>query len=164
MAEWKKREIRKLGGSVKARPIRHLGPLPPEVEGQANADIAVLDKAIKTEEQLRKDRELAIGTQLVVDEGATDYWVALVFQTRDQRYAWLRWMMEKGLMPPGVENETFLSGTALAKAQGIVLPPGPKWRPEPVVKARWASMARELPTQSKGPATVPGAGPSNDDD
>lgn len=140
----KKREIRPLTRSFAARPIKKLGSAT-SLHERANGYIDAVKAKVKTEDQLRMDRELAKNAAQFQDEFDSEFWVCLVFQTRDQREAFLTAMLERGLVPADVTKEDkYLSGTELAKSLDVPLPPGPAWRPEPEPKKRWAELARDI--------------------
>jgi hypothetical protein len=70
-------------------------------------------------------------------EAATDteYWVAVCFQTREQRDAFVA-----GLGLPDTE-EKYADGVALAAKVGITLPPGPTWQTRTKSAAKFAALA-----------------------
>ena len=96
--------------------------------------------------------QLAAVTQGYHDDADTEFWTCLVFQSSDQRDAFMEkagWETEEG--------NRFASGTKVAAKMGIELPPGPRWRPSQTPNPDMASMARET---SGGPAE---ADPPDDD-
>lgn len=140
----KKREIRSLNRTFTARPIKRLGNAQ-SLRDRANGYVDEVKKKVKTEDQLRMDRELAKNYQQFEDEYDSEFWVCLVFQTRAQREAFVAALGERGMLPADVsKDDKYLSGTALAKQLNVTLPPGPTWRPEPAPKKRWADLARDI--------------------
>lgn len=134
----KKFAVRAMGGSVK--PFRVPGVKRENLEQVLNDEVAEADKKIKTADQLRMDREAAKIAKQFTDEFDSEYWLCLVFQTREQKEAFLKltgWG-EK------LDGDKYLSGTRLAKLLGVALPAGPRWRPAPAPKARWAALALPL--------------------
>ena len=105
------------------------------------ADIAQLEKAVeKTAEQRRLDRESQNNAAYFTAEKNPEYWFCCIFQSLEQKQAFLEavgWARLNG------GGDKYISGTVVAKALGVKLPPGPIWKPVPEPKKRWAALAMD---------------------
>ncbi len=72
------------------------------------------------------------------DELDSEYWVCAVFQTREQKEAFLTGVG----MDLERDGDKYVNGAKLAGLMKVELPPGPKWKPAPTPKARWTRLAR----------------------
>lgn len=130
------------GGAFKRPQVKSFKKNEADLEAEVNGAVVELEKQVKSAEKQALDAAVEKTRKQFWDEYDSEFWFCLVFQTRDQKDAFLKSCIERGLLPPK-SGDKYLSGTALAKAMGVPLPPGPKWREPAKPKARWAAMARE---------------------
>lgn len=91
--------------------------------------------------------QLAAVRQQYMDEVDSEFWVALVFQSAEQKHAFV----ESTGWEPLDEATRYVSGTKVAGRLGIQLPPGPLWRAEKT-KSEFAALARRPFEDAEGPA------------
>lgn len=122
-----KRELQK-------RDVKRLGKqAPPEdPEEMTKADLDETQQALKA--------ALEAITASFREELDTEYWVCAVFQTREQKMAFLEklagWNVEQ-------DGDKYVNGLKLASLMKIEVPPTPKWKPAPTPRARWTRLARQ---------------------
>lgn len=104
-----------------------------EYTGDLERDSAAELEAIDAGWRERRARE----QQRVNDELDSENWIAVVFETRAQKEAFLQAL---NLLEHG---DKYLDGRDVAKALNVDLPPsGRVFRPEPKINPRWAALAK----------------------
>lgn len=133
-------KVKKLAMSSTKFKVRSFGK-PKNLEAELAAEMDQVAAVVeKTAEQLRMDRETARTQQQFLDEFDTEFWFCVVFQSREQKDAFLK---QTG-WGEKLDADKYLSGTRLAREMGLQLPPSPKWRPAPAPGPRWKALARPL--------------------